>query len=544
MRRFTRLFMELDATTSTSDKLASLEAYFREAPPEDACWGLALLTGNRPKGAASTGVLRDLALSVTGLPEWLLAECHAAVGDLSEAVALLLPDPGGGVDEPLHRTMEDRVLSLVGASETDRRRIIRAAWDVFGPDERLVYHKLIRGGFRVGVQKRLVTRALASVAGIEPDVMAHRLIGAVEPTPEAYARTVSPESAADDATRPYPFYLAHGLEGPPDALGDPADWLAEWKWDGIRAQLIRRDGAVALWSRGEEPIAHQFPEIVAAGAGLPAGTVLDGEVLLWRGDRPRPFSELQRRLNRKVSPTHQMGLFDETRAVMLAYDLLEHAGRDLRSEAFGTRRALLGEVVDGLASDAIRVSPVLDGVTWDELAGAQQSARARGAEGLMLKHRRSVYGVGRTRADDTPGWLKWKVDPYTADAVLVGAQPGSGRRANLHTDCTFGVWDRAGPGARLVTFAKAYSGLDQDEIERLDRWVRANTVRKSGPFRQVRPVQVFELGFEGLRASDRHKSGIAVRFPRILRWRTDKPASEADTIDTLRALLEAHAHDA
>lgn len=542
MRRFTRLFTELDATASTGEKLASLEAYFAEVRPEDACWGLALLTGNRPKGAASTAILRAMALEITGYPDWLLTECHGAVGDLSETIALLLPEPGAGTDEPLHRTMQDRVLALIGTSVETKRAIIRDAWSAFGSDERLVYHKLIRGGFRLGVQKRLVTRALASVAGIEPDVMAHRLIGSFDPTPQAYEALLSPETSDDHAARPYPFFLAHPLEADPNDLGDRHDWVAEWKWDGIRAQLIRRAGGVGLWSRGEEPIAHQFPELVAAAAGLELGTVLDGEVLLWNGQAgaPEDFSSLQTRLNRKVSPTHQLGLFDQSRAMLMAYDLLEVDGTDLRGLPFEERRASLERILGSLGDDTIRVSPVLDRPDWDGLAELQRSARQRGAEGLMLKHRRSVYGVGRTRPGDTPGWFKWKVDPYTLDAVLVAAQPGSGRRANLYTDYTFAVWDRSGAKAELITFAKAYSGLEQDEIERLDRWVRGNTIARNGPFRQVKPLQVFELGFEGLQASARHKSGIAVRFPRILRWRTDKPVDEADTMEILRALLEGH----
>lgn len=547
MRRFTRLFMELDATTATGEKLAALESYFRSAPPEDACWGLALLTGNRPKGAASTAVLRALALEQSGLPEWLMAECHAAVGDLSETIALLLPEGGGsgGADEPLHRTMEHRVLALIGATDDEKRRIIREAWAVFGADERLVYHKLIRGGFRLGVQKRLVTRALAEVAGVEPDVMAQRLIGSFEPTAQAYAALFSAETPADQAMRPYPFFLAHALEGDAAELGAVGEWVAEWKWDGIRAQLVRRGdghGGIALWSRGEEPIAHQFPEIVAAAAGLERGTVLDGEVLLWRGDGPLDFAALQTRLNRKVAPTHQFGLFDDTRAVLVAYDLLEQEGVDLRQNRFERRRERLERVVKRLGDDTIRLSPLVPGQDWAAWSAEQASARQRGAEGLMLKHRGSVYGVGRTKggSGDTPGWLKWKVDPYTVDAVLVAAQPGSGRRANLYTDYTFAVWDGEGEGRSLVTFAKAYTGLEQDEIERLDRWIRSHTTARNGPFRQVKPEQVFELGFEGLQASERHKSGIAVRFPRILRWRTDKPAGEADTLDTLRTLLEAH----
>ncbi|RMH30472.1 MAG: ATP-dependent DNA ligase [Planctomycetota bacterium] len=540
MRRFTRLFMDLDATTATGDKLALLEAYFRGADPADAAWAVALLTGNRPKGAASTNALRDLALEVTSLPGWLIGECHAAVGDLSETIALLLPEPERTTDEPLHRTMEARVLPLMGAKEDTKRAIIRDAWAVFDADERLVYHKLIRGGFRLGVQKRLVTRALANIAGVEHDVMAHRLVGAFVPSAANYERLLNGEGDDDQHARAYPFFLAHPLEGEASALGGLSDWAAEWKWDGIRAQLIKRGGEVTLWSRGEELIAHQFPEIIAAAQQLYEGTVLDGEVLLWRDDRPLPFAALQSRLNRKVAPTHQMSLFDETRAVLVAYDLLESDGEDWRGRVFADRRRRLEAVIRSLDGETIRLSPLVDAGTWDELGSLQESARERGAEGLMLKHRGSVYGVGRTKPGDTPGWFKWKVDPYTVDAVLTAAQPGSGRRASLYTDYTFGVWDRSGEKPKLVTFAKAYSGLEQDEIERLDRWIRKHTTSKSGPFRQVETVQVFELGFEGLQESRRHKSGIAVRFPRILRWRTDKTAAEADTIETLHALLRAH----
>ncbi len=540
MRRFTRLFMDLDATTATGEKLALLEAYFRGSEPADAAWGVALLTGNRPKGAASTNVLRDLALEATALPGWLMGECHAAVGDLSETIALLLPEPERATDEPLHRTMEGRVLPLVGAKEDTKRAIIREAWSVFDADERLVYHKLIRGGFRLGVQKRLVTRALANIAGVDQDVMAHRLVGTFVPSAADYLRLLSGEGDDDQNARAYPFFLAHPLGGEVSELGDVREWAAEWKWDGIRAQLIKRGGEVTLWSRGEEPIAHQFPEIVVAAQSLEDGTVLDGEVLLWRQGRPLPFAALQTRLNRKVAPTHQMSLFDKARAVLVAYDLLESGGADWRTRAFAERRARLGGVVEDLGGETVRLSPLVEAGTWVDLAALQRMARERGAEGLMLKHRGSVYGVGRTKPGDDPGWFKWKVDPYTVDAVLTAAQPGSGRRASLYTDYTFGVWDRSGDKTRLVTFAKAYSGLEQDEIERLDRWIRAHTTSKSGPFRQVEPVQVFELGFEGLQESGRHKSGIAVRFPRILRWRTDKPAAEADTIETLHALLRAH----
>lgn len=549
MRRFAALFHELDATTSTTEKVSLLAAYFREADPGDAAWALALLTGNRPKGAATTAVLKDMAIDAAGIPEWLLKECHAAVGDLSETIALLLPEPDGNAEESLAETMEKRVLPLGASGDAEKRAVIQQAWASLSGDERIVYHKLIRGGFRVGVQKRLVARGLGEAFGIEADVIQHRLMGGFEPTAEAFGRIVSADEASERLVLGYPFYLAHPLnvesaDAVGAALGDAGDWICERKWDGIRAQLVWRSGEATLWSRGEGLIGEQFPELLDAARGLPDGTVLDGEVLLWRGTGHLPFAVLQKRLNRKVAPTHQMSLFDETRVVLIAYDLLEQSGEDLRGLAFEERRSRLENLVgelDGATRETVRLSETIDAGSWDEAEAEWKRSRALGVEGLMLKHRRSVYGVGRTKNEDGSGWYKWKVEPFTADAVMVGAHPGSGRRASLYTDYAFAVWDRSetvdGEERELVTFAKAYSGLTQEEIERLDSWIRANTTMKRGPFRQVKPTQVFELAFEGLQESDRHKSGIAVRFPRIKRWRDDKPAAEADTLETLRGLL-------
>ncbi len=530
MRRFTRLYLDLDATNATSEKVALLEAYLRRTPPEDAAWAVGLLTGERPKGGASTRVLRSLVEEVSGLPGWLIDECYASVGDLSETVALLLPGQGAGADEPLHETMNERVVPLASADERERARIITRAWEDFGPDERFVFHKLIRGGFRVGVQKKLVARALASVAGVTAQEMTHRLVGAFRPEADWYDALLSGEGATD--THAYPFFLAHQLTGDVEDLGDVREWAAEWKWDGARAQLIRRS-AVELWSRGEEPLTEQFPEIVSAARALGEGTVLDGELLIWRGDRPLGFDALQKRLGRKVAPTAQRGLFDRDEAAFLAFDLLEHEGTDVRERAFDQRRELLERVVHSLDGDAIRTSPMIDASSWEELGELRSESRDRAVEGLMLKRRSSAYGVGRTKAGGETGWWKWKVDPYSVDAVLVYAQPGTGRRASLLTDYTFAVWE----GDELSVFAKAYSGLDNDEIEALDAWIRRHTLRKTGPVHHVEPTRVFEIHFEGIGASERHKSGIAVRFPRIARERTDKKAADADTIDALRALL-------
>ena len=570
---FTRLYLDLDATGSTTEKVELLRTFFRAEPDDtsyaplddrDKAWALALLTGNRPKRATSTAALKALAREMTGTPKWLFDACYESVGDLSETIALLLPDPkhdpapesDSAPGEPLHETIEKHVIPLATTtSDRKKQAIIRDAWQRMDADKRFVYLKLIRGGFRVGVQKKLVSRALAAVAGVDDKVMAQRLVATTDPTPEAYRAVLSGEVSAERALAPLPFYLATPLEKAPGDLGDVDAWHAEWKYDGIRAQLVRRGGDTALWSRGEELITKQFPEIVSAAATLPRDAVIDGEVLIWSddADAPKPFAELQTRLNRNAAPSPQMGLFETSRVILLAFDLLELDGADLRDRPQTERRELLTELLADRQADrserdqTLRLSPLVETESWEDLAELRAASRDRGVEGLMLKHAAAPYLVGRKRSDT--GWFKWKIDPLTVDCVMVAAQPGSGRRASLYTDYTFAVrtdespFDPtdtstdAGPRDQLVTFAKAYSGLTQDEIEQLDRWIRANTTSKNGPFRAVKPEQVFELAFEGVQDSTRHKAGLAVRFPRINRWRTDKPVSEIDTLATLRAMI-------
>ncbi len=541
MRRFTELYLALDATSATSAKTAALVKYFRDATAADAAWAVALFLGRRPKGTASSRVVTSIALEVSGIPRWLFDGCRAAVGELAETVGLLLPKevPAHAGTESLADVIRDRVEPLGSANDAERSAIIRAAFDALPPDQRYVYLKLIRGGFRVGVQRRMLARALATLAEVEPAVMEHRLAGAFVPTADAYRNLLSTATAADDAAKPYPFFLASQLEGEPAALGSRDEWLAEWKWDGIRAQLIRREG-VLLWSRGDELITHQFPEIASSAAALDAGTVLDGEILLWRDGAPLPFAALQRRLNRKAAPTPQLSLFASDTPVFMAFDLLEEGALDLRGLPAADRRGRLEAIVAGAGAEPIRLSPLVDASSWEALARCRESSRSRGVEGLMLKHVASPYAAGRVKPADSHGWWKWKVDPYTADAVLVYAYPGTGRRATLFTDYAFAVWGERDDGERaLLPFTRAYSGLDQAEIEALDAWIRRNTVRSMGPAREVRPERVFEIGFEGIAESPRHRAGIAVRFPRILRERTDKSPVDADTVASLRALLRA-----
>jgi DNA ligase-1 len=528
MKAFARLYAALDATTATSSKQAAIASYLRGAPPADAAWALAFLSGRRLTRLVRSNLLRAWAIEAAGIPEWLFEECYQQVGDLAETIALLVPEQGTASSESLDWWVRERLLALRGQAEDAQRELMLRSWQELGGLERFSFLKLVTGGFRVGVSQQLVTRAVAEVSGIPEDVVAHRLMGAWEPSGEFFERLVAADMRDADRSRPYPFYLAYALEGSLAVLGVPDEWLAEWKWDGIRAQVVRRAGEVYLWSRGEELLAGRFPEVEAAARFLPDGTVIDGELLPFQDGHPLPFSSLQRRIGRKVLSRR---ILAEVPVVLVAYDLLEQSGLDARQAPLLERRARLERLVGSLPAGApLRLSPPIDFSSWEALARLRATAREAFAEGVMLKRRSSAYGTGRRRGD----WWKWKLDPFSVDAVLMYAQPGHGRRAGLFTDYTFGVWD----GDALVPFAKAYSGLTDAEIREVDAFVRRNTLGRFGPVRTVAPELVFELAFEGIQRSSRHRSGVAVRFPRMARWRRDKAAREADTIQQVLGLLE------
>ncbi len=527
MRRFAALYDALDRTTSTNAKVAALVEYFKTAPPADAAWAVFFLTGRRLKRLLPSASLREWAQAEAGVPEWLFMESYGAVGDFAELIALVLDalprQPGGG-DVTLAGWIEQRLLPLANEDAESQRRHVTSWWRALDRGERFVLNKVITGEFRVGIAQTLVTRALGQAIGVDSKLVAARMMGDWTPSAEWFATLASAAPAAEDSSQPYPFFLASPLEAAPETLGDIRDWLVEWKWDGIRAQIVRRGADCWIWSRGEELITLRFPEIAAAATRLPQGTVIDGEIVAFADGRPMPFSALQQRIGR------QRQLAQIMRAVpvaVLAYDLLEHQGTDIRSAPLVERRRTLETLISG--AGVLQLSQAVIAESWDTLAVLRQESRARGVEGFMLKRRSSLYGVGRRRGD----WWKWKIDPFTVDAVLIYAQPGSGKRASLLTDYTFGVWD----SGQLVPVAKAYSGLTNEEIAELDRWIRRHTRERHGPVRVVDPVHVFELGFEAIAPSTRHKSGIAVRFPRMLRWRRDKPANEADTLETLKRLL-------
>ena len=528
MRRFAALYAELDRTASTLAKRDAIAAYLREAPAADAAWAVHVLGGAKLRRLATSTELRQALAAATGYADWLIDESYQHVGDLAETIALMLPPGDGSLGEvPLHTWLERRLPALAKLASAERVATLQDWWRALEPEQVFLLNKLITGSLRVGVSQRLVVQALAAWSGQPTDLIAHRMSGAWKPTASALAALASPAGEDEHlADRPYPFFLASPLESAVETLGDPRDWLAEWKWDGIRAQLMWRDGHAALWSRGEERLDGRFPEIEQAAASLPVDGVLDGELLAWDvpAAKPLPFTALQKRIG-KLKPGPK--LLAGTPVRFIAYDLMERAGEDLRERPLHERRRLLADLL-APADAALTLSPALVADRWETLGAERAQSRERQTEGLMLKRLDSPYRVGRKRGD----WWKWKIDPHTIDAVLLYAQPGHGRRSGLFTDYSFGVWHEG----ELVTVAKAYSGLDDAEIARLDRWIRAHTTERFGPVRAVEAVHVFELAFEAVQRSSRHKSGVAVRFPRIVRWRTDKPPQDADSLDDLHRL--------
>ena len=528
MKRFVALYAAIDQTTKTSAKVAALADYFATAPDADKLWTIALFSGRRPRRAITTTKLREWAAERAGIPLWLFEESYPIVGDLAETIALVLPPPPA----IQRRSLSDWITylrALERAGEEDRKAAILTAWDQMETTERLVFNKLLTGGFRLGVSRKLMTRGLAQATGQDEAELAHRLMGDWQPDTTSYHALIMASDPSAGLSRPYPFCLAHALEGAPDDLGPPQDWLAEWKWDGIRGQIIRRGGTHFTWSRGEELMTDRFPEFARLCDYLPDGIVLDGEILAWdhTADAPLPFSDLQKRIGRKTVPKK---LLKDAPAMLIAYDLLEQDGRDLRDHPFTERRTRLERLLSTVPGEApVRLAPLLPNKDWAALADLRNDARDKRAEGLMLKRGESPYHVGRKKGD----WWKWKLDPLTIDAVMIYAQQGHGRRANLFTDFTFAVWN----GNELVPFAKAYSGLTDAEFRKITAWVRKNTIERFGPVRHVTPEHVFEIAFEGIAASKRHKSGVALRFPRMARWRHDKSAAQANTLGDLKEML-------
>lgn len=527
---FAQLVTELGTSTKTNDKLQSLVDYFATAPDADKVWVIAIFSGRRPRRAVNSRLMRDWCSEITDYPSWLFDECYHTVGDLAETLALLLPETktGDQVNQSLSHYLETFII-LEKQDEAIRKKFILDSWNTMSRDERFVFNKLITGSFRIGVSQKTIVNALAKIVDLPASVIAHRISGNWDPVTMTFSELLSENASITDFSKPYPFYLAYALEEEPNTLGNAGEWQAEWKWDGIRGQVIKRNNELFVWSRGEELMTDKFPEYFVLRDLLPDGVVIDGEIIPAVGGSPLPFAVLQTRIGRKNIGKKQL---QEAPICFFAYDLLEYNYEDWREKPLVERRSQLEKIIEPIKNNAVQISQIISFSSWNELPEVRKKSREMNSEGIMLKRKSSDYKVGRKRGD----WWKWKIDPLTIDCVMVYAQKGSGRRSNLYTDYTFAVKD----GEKLVTFTKAYSGLTDKEFAQVDNFVKRNSIEKFGPVRTVKPELVFEIAFEGIAASNRHKSGVALRFPRMSRWRKDKSVNEINTIEDLKAMLNKY----
>jgi DNA ligase-1 len=529
MKSFANLIVKLGTSTKTNDKLEALSHYFATANDADKVWVIALFSGRRPKRAISSGFLQLWCMESANLPAWLFEECYHTVGDLAETIALLLPPPQQQLANTSLSYIIQKLVEIEKQSEAVKKEFVIRTWMQMDKEERFVFNKLLTGNFRIGVSQKMIVNALAKTVNLESSVITHRISGNWDPFTTSFDTLLSAEAISIDFSKPYPFYLAYALADDASTLGNENEWQAEWKWDGIRGQMIKRNNELFIWSRGEELITEKFPEYHSLTGILHNGIVLDGEIIPSINKKPLPFALLQTRIGRKnVTKKH----LQEAPIAFFAYDILEYEGKDIREQPLEKRRALLEEIVAGINQPVLLISPVISFSSWEQLAQIRGSSREMGAEGIMLKRKASTYQAGRKVGD----WWKWKIDPLVIDAVMIYAQKGHGRRSNLYTDYTFAVKD----GDKLVSFAKAYSGLTDKEFAQVDSFVKKNSLEKFGPVRTVKPELVFEIAFEGIAASNRHKSGVALRFPRISRWRKDKQVEEINTLDDLKKMLEIY----
>jgi len=526
MKHFAELINALESTNKTNAKIDAIIDYLERAPDEDKVWFIALFTGKRPKRNVNTNYMKEWALEITRLPFWLFQESYSSVGDLGETISLILPPPEEKIDRSLSDWMNE-IINLKNKTDQEKKQFVLNSWNGLDYTERLIFNKLLGGSFRIGVSDKTLINALTKFSHQESSTLMHSLMGKWQPDEVSFRELISAENINPDNSKPYPFCLAYPLEKDLEELGKPDEWLIEYKWDGIRGQIIRRNDEVFIWSRGEELVTEQFPEIKEVVQNMKGDFVIDGEILAVKDDKVLNFNELQKRLNRK---TLTKKMLSEVPIQVFAYDLLELENNDLREKPISARRAMLEELLLNENPEPIKISEVIEFENWDELNNIRENSRDINSEGLMLKQKNSLYHSGRKKGD----WWKWKISPLTIDAVLIYAQKGSGRRSAYYTDYTFAVKNED----KLVTIAKAYSGLTDKEIMEVSKFVNKNAIEKFGPVRTVKPELVFEIAFEGIGFSNRHKSGVALRFPRILRWRKDKKVDEIDDLEEIKKLIQ------
>ncbi len=530
LQMFAELVTELSSSTKTNDKLQSLVDYFATAPDADKVWVIAIFSGRRPRRAVNSRLMREWCLEIIDIPDWLFGECYSTVGDLSETLALLLSEVE--IVNPQNENLGfylEKFIHLEKEDESIKKKFIVESWQQMNSKEKFVFNKLITGSFRIGVSQKTIVNALAKTLDISPSVIAHRISGNWDPSTTSFNELLGESASVTDFSKPYPFYLAYAIDDTVETLGDTNLWQAEWKWDGIRGQMIKRNNELFVWSRGEELMTEKFPEYFILKDLLPDGIVLDGEIIPAVDGKPLPFAVLQTRIGRKNISKKQL---QDAPISFFVYDLLEYHYEDWREKPLSERRKKLEEIILPIQNKAIQLSPIIDFNSWNDLAALRKKSREKNSEGIMLKRKDSVYKVGRKRGD----WWKWKIDPLTIDCVMIYAQKGSGRRSNLYTDYTFAVKE----GDQLITFTKAYSGLTDKEFAQIDYFVKRNSIEKFGPVRTVKPELVFEIAFEGIAASNRHKSGVALRFPRMSRWRKDKTVDDINTLDDLKEMLKMY----
>lgn len=549
MKQFAQLIKTLDGTNKTNLKVQALSQYFKAASDQDKVWTIAILSHRRPPRPVNTTLLRTWAAELSNIPTWLFEESYHIVGDLAETIALVVPSSEKGSEKSLTTFLQE-MIALKPKSENEKKKYLFQNWSVLDYYERFVFTKLITGGFRIGVSQKLMTRALSKATGIEEDILAYKLMGNWDPNRISFHDLILEEKESDYLSKPYPFFLAYAVEDDITDLGDVNQWSVEHKWDGIRCQVILRNDELFVWSRGEELVTDKYPEFEAFVGVIPNGTVLDGELLPYPKGEIGTFKDLQTRIGRK---NISRSLLEKIPCKLKVYDVLEWKGKDIRNKIYLERRKILESMISTTLnhqdneqnrSDTsynklpLLLSERMQFDSWEEVAKERELCREKHSEGLMLKHNDSTYQVGRKKGE----WWKWKVDPLTIDAVLTYAMRGHGRRSNLFTDYTFALWDKNEEGEKeLVTFAKAYSGLTDKEFRQVDAWIKKNTLERFGPVRSVTPEHVFEIAFEGIAPSKRHKSGVTTRFPRILRWRKDKKIDEANSLDELKALIPSKA---
>ena len=529
MDNFTNLFHELDSTNSNNAKVRSLVKYFETVEREDALWMVSLFIGKRPKRTITLSLLREWTAEISEIPYWLFEESYHVIGDLAETIAILLPEPNKAENYTLTGIIT-KIKALGDLEVSEKKSHVFDLWNSLSRESRFLFNKILTGGFRVGVSKKTIVKALSQHLNETEATISHRLMGNWTPETISFNDLLVAPNESERLSKPYPFYLAYALEVEPHNLGPTNEWSAEYKWDGIRGQLIKRDGNIFIWTRGEELVSDRYPEYHVLSEVQEDHFVLDGEIMAWKDGKPLPFSDLQKRLNRK---TVGKKLLSDVPVKFIAYDVFEYEGKDIRGYTYEHRRKILEKIIMPLSADMpFQISETLSYENWKELEDLRINARAIGAEGLMIKHNYSTYKAGRKKGD----WWKWKVDPFSIDAILLYAMRGHGRRSNLFSDFTFAVRHEGS----LVPFAKAYSGLTDQELTEVTNFVKKNTIETFGPVRSVAPHLVFEISFEGISKSTRHKSGIAVRFPRITQWRKDKSPDDINTLGDLKAMLDLY----